>query len=181
MTTPVEMTFTCRTCGSDVDVLSDKQSVDCIVCGAEYVLAGHLCPHCQYYHDTTEGICVNCGTTLSRICRRCQSSNWSGSGYCLNCGSEIDLLSSLSTSQDRSTVDRLSRQMREARDLKKDEEISSAKRMAELLAIEEARQAELRQRFAKQKQQERQMLAIVFGAVAIFLIIIIIFALITSL
>lgn len=181
MTTPVEMTIVCQICGSDVEVVADKPTVVCSVCGTKYVLANHLCPNCQHFHDSAMGMCLECGTPLSRICRNCQSSNWSGTGRCLNCGTEIDLLSSLSTGQDRSTAERLSRQMSEARDLKKDEEISSSRRMAELLAIEEARQAELRQRFAKQKRQESQLLAIVFGAVAIFLLIILIFALITSL
>lgn len=181
MTSEFEMSFTCHSCGSDVDVHSDEPNAACMVCGADHILADHLCPNCQIYHDSSEGLCTACGTALTRICRNCHGSNWSGFGFCLSCGAEIDLLSTLTTSSEKSTADRLSRQMMEAQDIKKIEEQSSNKRMAELLAIEEARQAELRQRIAKQKQQEKQMLAMVFGAVALFLIIVIIFTIMTSL
>jgi hypothetical protein len=70
--------------------------------------------------------------------------------------------------------------MEQASILKQEEEISSKKRMAELLAIEEARQAELRQRIAKQKRQERQLLMIVFGSVLVFLLILVVVAVLST-
>jgi hypothetical protein len=70
--------------------------------------------------------------------------------------------------------------MEQASDLKEEEELSSKKRMAKLIAIEEGRQAELRQRLAKQKRQERQLLMIVFGSVLVFLLILAVVALLST-
>jgi hypothetical protein len=78
------------------------------------------------------------------------------------------------------TADRLNQQMRNAHFIKESERQSSQERMTELIAIEEARQAELKQKAAKQKEQERQMLILVFGVVILFLIFLIIYALVSA-
>jgi hypothetical protein len=78
------------------------------------------------------------------------------------------------------TANRLNRQMSQAQAIKVVEEMASSKRMAELLAIEEARQAEIRQRVTKQKEQERKLLIIVFGAVAFFFILLITYAIVST-
>jgi hypothetical protein len=80
------------------------------------------------------------------------------------------MLSQVEAHASQTTTDRLDRQMLEAQGLKEVEAVASDKRMAELMAIEEARQAELKRQRAKKQQQERQMLIIVFAAVVLFLL-----------
>jgi len=87
------------------------------------------------------------------------------------------MLSQVIATSQQSTPDRLSQQMVDAKSLKKDEAAASDKRMAELMAIEEARQAELRKRRAEQKRQERTMLIVIFAAVLLFLLALASFAL----
>jgi len=52
--------------------------------------------------------------------------------------------------------------------------------MSEMLAIEEARQAQIRQRLAKQRDQERILLIVVFGAVAFFFLLLIAYAILIT-
>ena len=170
----------CPSCSSLIRLGIDDRVLDCVVCGSEHELAGHLCPHCLTYHQEKASICLNCGSALTRICANCHNTNWSGSDKCSDCGHQTDIFVSLSSSVQQTTADRLSRQMDQAQDLKIEEEISSKKRMAELLAIEEARQEELRQQLAKQKQQEKQLLTIVIGSVLVFLIILVVIAVVSS-
>jgi hypothetical protein len=64
-----------------------------------------------------------------------------------------------------------------AKELNEAESAASDRRMAELMAIEEARQAELRHQRAQRKRQERNMLIVVFAAVALFLLVMMLIAL----
>ncbi len=170
----------CPSCSSLIRLGIDDRALNCVVCGSEHELGGHLCPYCLTFHDVLASNCLNCGSALTRICANCQHTNWSGSDICSNCEQETDIFVSLSSSAQKATVNRLSRQMEQASDLKEEEELSSKKRMAELIAIEEGRQAELRQRLAKQKRQERQLLMIVFGSVLVFLLILAVVALLST-
>ncbi len=182
MTEEVYIDAQCPVCSSFIRLgMEDADpALNCLVCGGTYDLAGHLCPNCLRYHEESASNCSNCGSVLSRICSNCQYTNWSGSEICTNCGQRTDIFVSLTSSAQRSTVSRLSKQMEAAKDLKLEEESSSKKRMAELMAIEEARQEELRQRLERQKIQERQLLTIVIGSVLVFLIILVVIALIST-
>jgi hypothetical protein len=70
--------------------------------------------------------------------------------------------------------------MAAAKELNEVESEASDRRMAELMAIEEVRQAELRRQRAKSKSQERTMLIIVFAAVLLFLLILVGYALVSA-
>lgn len=163
------------------DLTLEEPHQDCKVCGSIILLAGHLCPNCHTYHDEEALVCVECGTTLARVCRSCHATNWSGLDICTACGEDLDILTLISNTSGETTSDRLHRQMAEASQIKEIEETASQKRMAELLAIERARQAEIRQRQAKQKEQEKQLLIVVFAAVALFLLALIVYAVISAL
>lgn len=172
----------CPSCNSIIRFSDDvDQLLSCSVCGSEHPMNNHLCPHCLSYHLESSGNCIHCGSSLSRICFSCQTTNWSGAEYCRNCGKPTDIFVSLNVTAQQATVERLSNQMERASELKKEEEFSSKQRMAELFAIEEARQEEIRQRLSKQKQQETQLLMIVFGSVLVFLLVLIIVAIVSSL
>ena len=171
----------CPSCSSLIRLGTDDRALNCSVCGSEHELAGHLCPHCLTYHQEFTTNCQNCDSALSRICTNCRNTNWSGSDKCSNCGQQTDIFVSFGSSVRQTTTERLSRQMEQAQDIKLNEENSSKQRMAELLAIEEARQAELRRQLAKQNKQERQLLTIVIGSVLVFLIVLVVIAVISSL
>ena len=100
----------------------------------------------------------------------CQAVNWTGDSHCILCGENIDLLSSLVSKSRHSTADRLDQQMVTAKELNDAESAASDRRMAELMAIEEARQAELQRQRARRKRQERNMLMVVLIAVLVFLL-----------
>lgn len=172
--------FRCPSCGSVLDVTDCQDEITCTVCNAHFAPAGHLCPACGAYHDEDLAACQTCGTPLVRLCWHCQTANWTGNDICTKCGERIDLLSQLEAKSSQTTPARLSRQMSAARQLNEAESEASSRRMAELMAIEEARQAELHRQRARQKRQERNMLMVVFVAVVIFLIALLAFALVSA-
>ncbi len=170
----------CPSCGSAIDAADQQPEITCTVCSGQFTLAGHLCPTCARYHNEELAACVECGSPLVRLCRNCQTTNWTGDEFCIACDEPIDLLSQVEANSGQSTADRLGQQMLEAEDLKKIEVAAAEKRMAALMAIEEARQAELMQQRKKRQQHERKMLMIVFLAVTVFLLALIGYALLSA-
>ena len=177
---PVILDINCPSCGSQLDITEHQAEITCAVCNNVFVLAGHLCPSCGAYHQEDQAVCLTCGTPLVRLCRHCHTTNWTGDETCIECGERIDLLSQLEAESRQSTPERLSRQMAAAKQLNLSEAEASDRRMAELMAIEEARLAELRRQRAKRGQQERTMLIVVFAAVLIFLLVLLGFALLSA-
>lgn len=181
MTTAEPIHVACPSCNSEVKVNDVSGDSRCTVCGTHFSLRGHLCPRCDSYHQNEGALCLECGNPLTKVCRNCHAVNWSGSVLCYQCDNPIDIVSMVVDGSATTTAKRLRRQMDEAQAIKTAEELASGKRMAELLAIEEARLAELRQRMARQQRQERRLLMIVFGGVALFFIALVIYAVVTSL
>lgn len=162
-------------------ITAERQpELTCTVCSGQFALAGHLCPVCARYHVEEVAACEECGSSLVRLCRNCQTTNWTGDDFCTACDGPINMLSQVEDTSVRSTPDRLSQQMLESEELKELEAASSEKRMAALMAIEEARQAELLQGRIKKQQHERRMLMIVFAAVMVFLLGLIGYALLST-
>lgn len=177
---PTEIEASCPSCGSQISVAEHQAEITCAVCNGHFILAGHLCPSCGTYHQDEQAACLACGTALVRLCRNCHTANWTGDDTCIQCGQRIDLLSQIEAGSAQSTPDRLSQQMAEAKQLNQSEAEASDRRMAELMAIEEARQAELRRQQARRRRQERTMLIVVFVAVLIFLLVMLGFALFSA-
>jgi hypothetical protein len=180
MTGEVNKMINCPFCHVKTQLATKSAILTCTNCSRQISLAGHLCPYCSAYQIEETSTCLDCGETLSIICRQCGTSNWSGSEYCSKCGYEIDTTSSVISSAYLTTAERLNRQMAEARDLKKQEELASRDRMAEMMAAEETRQEEIRLRINDQKEQERWLLIIMFGAVSLFLLGLILYAIIST-
>jgi hypothetical protein len=172
-----ELEISCPSCGSQIELTNHRAEITCAVCNGVFVLAGHLCPSCGNYHQDDHAACLNCGSSLVRLCRYCHTTNWTGDDTCIECGESIDLLSQIEAESRKSTPERLSQQMAAARQLNLVEAQASDRRMAELMAIEEARLAELRRQHARRQRQERTMLTVVFAAVLLFLLILAGFAL----
>lgn len=181
MTTSEPLLVRCPSCNSDVKVDDPSGDSHCLVCGTHFSLRGHLCPRCFTFHQSEGALCLECGNPLTKVCRNCHAVNWSGSEICYRCDNPIDFVAMVVDGSASTTANRLRRQMDEAQAIKTAEELASGKRMAELLAIEEARQAELRQRMARQQSQERKLLIVVFSGVALFFILLVIYVLVTSL
>ena len=180
MTINEQSAFDCPSCNSPINLEENSNNVQCKVCSIQLELRDHLCPQCHSHHADDGVLCHSCGTPLSIICRNCHTSNWSGLKVCEYCGEPIDIIAKVSDRGSTATADRLNSQMSQAQAIKVVEEMASSKRMTELLAIEEARQAEVRQRIAKQNDQERKLLIIVFGAIALFLLILITYAIVST-
>ncbi len=180
MSSEMKQTIACPFCLGLTPLVTNTAVLTCTNCSLQFSLAGHLCPNCFAYQSEETGTCPDCGDSLNIVCRQCGTVNWSGSEICTECGYEIDRSSSMISSAYGTTAERLSRQMEEARELKKQEKIASRNRMAEMMAAEETRQEKIRLRVKKQKEQERWLLIIMFGAVSLFLLGLIIYAIIST-
>lgn len=175
-----ELEITCPSCRNAISIGQNADEVTCGICSEHYHLTGHLCPDCHSYHDSDEFICSSCGTPLSRICQKCRHANWTGFENCTNCGESLDLFSQFAAQKGRSTADRLQEQMADAAALKQVEASASMDRMAKLMAIEMKRQEEAKRQDLRRVQQERKVVAIFGIAIAVFLVVIIVLAIIGS-
>ena len=171
----------CPNCANPIDVREHGQHITCEACGSQFLLQGHLCPQCETYHDDEAILCGQCGYALKRACRKCLTSNWAGDEYCIKCGTAMDILELLNQQYKGATADRLQRQMALARQLKEEEDRASQRRAAEFKALEAERQAEFVARLKVQREKERLLLILTFGAVTLFVIILVIYVLITNL
>jgi hypothetical protein len=118
---------------------------------------------------------------MMQVCQKCYTVNWGGNERCQQCGTDLGILANLEWHTNQATVKRLQEQMEAARRFKEIEGEASNRRMADLTAIEVERQAELRRRMKKQREQERKMLLITFGAVALFLVVVVLYTLLKAL
>jgi hypothetical protein len=180
MTPDEDLQFSCPSCNSEISLEQGIGEVLCKVCGAISELRGHLCPVCLAYQQHEGTLCISCGAPLTRTCQNCFTANWSGAESCNVCGDAIDIIAIIGYKGKLATARRLNKQMDQAQAIKAAEELASNKRMTEMLAIEEARQAQIRQRMAKQKSQERKLLIIVFGGVALFFLFLIAYTIVSS-
>jgi uncharacterized membrane protein len=180
MSSELAQQIACPECHGPIAIDQPGRYVTCDICGRHLLLPGHLCPNCSCYSEIEQALCSQCGVVLNRICPECATANWAGNENCLECGAPLDILDVLGRQGSQATVRRLNQQMSESQRIKEIEQSASEKRMAELLAIEEARQAEIKRRIQKQKEQERQLFILVFAAVTLFLIVLLIYAYIIS-
>lgn len=181
MTDPILEEIACPNCQNPIDVREHGAHVLCDACGSRFILRGRLCPHCNNYHDEELDFCTRCGEPLTRVCRHCGGSNWAGDEYCAMCGAALDIFDLLALQDEQTRHDFMEERRRQIRQMRASEEVASARRMEELVAIEEARQAELRRRLAQQRKQERRLLLTVFAGVAIFILLVALYAVVSLL
>jgi uncharacterized protein YbaR (Trm112 family) len=181
MTNELLTEVACPNCRNPIDVQEHGRHVTCDACGSKFILRGHLCPNCSTYNEKEASVCSQCATALTRICRKCSTVNWAGDEYCANCGNAMDILDFIAGNFALNTADRLLEQRRRAKEIQEIEEIDSNRRMAELMAIENARQAEVRRRIQAQKKQERKLLIMLALGIGLFVIILLFYGLISIL
>jgi hypothetical protein len=177
MTNSFLQEIACPKCLNPIDVRQHGRFVRCEACNSQFILEGHVCPSCFNYHRQEQAFCGRCGGTITRVCRKCHVANWAGDEYCKQCGTALDIFEVLHSHTTQATAERLQQQMDSARHLKEVEAESSRRRMAEFAALEEERLAELRRLQQKQKKEERLMLVITFGAVAVFILMTVLYVL----
>lgn len=176
MTEPILEEVACPNCQNPIDVREHGAHVVCDACGSRFILRGRLCPHCNTYHEEERDFCAQCGEPLTRVCRQCGTDNWAGDEYCAACGAALDIFDLLALQDEQVRHAFLEKRRQQIRQLREREEAASAGRREELEAIEAARQAEVNRRLAQQREQERRLLLIVFAGVAVFVVLLVVYA-----
>jgi hypothetical protein len=163
----------CPNCLHPIDIRQHGRHITCVACHSQFVLDGHICPHCNAYHTQEQPFCGECGLALTRVCEKCHTSNWAGDEYCKHCGTAMDILQLLKKSYAQTTADRLQEQMAWSKEIKAKEEADSQRRMAKMMADEQARLQELARRRTAQRQKDRRLiaLAVLLAFVALVLIL----------
>lgn len=180
MSSEILQQIACPNCQSSIDLREHGQYVTCEACNSQFLLRGRLCPNCHRYHSQETAFCASCGHSLMRACLKCQTSNWAGDEYCANCGNAMDLLELMRVNQKAAREEFMSQRQENARRMKALEEEASQKRMADFLEMEQARQADLRRRLEKQRQQERRIFYFAVGLSLIFITLVALFVLMSS-
>lgn len=163
----------CPNCRHPIDLRTQSSHVTCEACGSQFLREGHFCPHCHAYHEAEQSFCPQCGMPMVRICYRCHSRNGVENEYCQQCGAAMDVLDLLALQQKEARHKAETLRQEQVKQLREQEEAASAKRMAELQAVEAERIALLRQRQQQQKQNDLRLF-IVSTVLFLCLIIVII-------
>jgi hypothetical protein len=170
----------CPNCQSTIQLQGHGQTIVCEACNSQFLLSGHLCPNCQTYHRKETGFCGRCGKAMSRVCGRCQTNNWAGNEYCQNCGEAMDIIDLVTRRHKDAVREQQDRRRLEIARMKQQEEEASRKRMGELMEMERLRMEELKRRLVKERARQQRMLTLTFGLVALFLVIIALYALLNA-
>lgn len=180
MSSDILQEIACPNCQNPIDIREHGRHIQCDACGSQFILNGHLCPQCSSYHHEQETFCRNCGTALARTCRRCKFSNWAGEEYCAQCGEPMDIFDLLSL-QHRD-VRRAMQERREAeiRELRAQEEVAARERLEALEEIEVERRQLVATRLAEQRRQERRLMFFSVTAVAVFVLVVAIYLLLSA-
>ena len=165
----------CPNCRSPIDIRYHGKHVTCDACSSQFLLVGHLCPHCQTYHEKEVSFCGTCGKALNRVCRKCRTPNWAGDEYCHQCGTAMDLLDLITARHQKESAEQMEMRREQIARLKILEEEASRRRMEELMEIEATRREELLRRRNKQKERERMMVIITGIIVAVFILMLLAF------
>jgi uncharacterized protein YbaR (Trm112 family) len=181
MTNELLTEVACPNCRNPIDVREHGRHVTCDACSSQFLLRGHLCPNCASYNVEEASVCGYCSTALTRICRKCTTVNWTGDEYCRQCNNPMDILDLIAGNYAMKTSDRLLEQRHRAREIQAIEEVDSNRRMAELMEIENARQAEVRRRIQAQKKQEQKLFILMGLGIGLFVLILIFYGLISLL
>ena len=167
----------CPNCLAPMELHGRPQHITCDACGSHFLLEGHICPACYTYHREARAICRQCGEALTRVCQKCQAVKWAGDEYCHTCGAALDIFAMLQKVDAKSRAARLAERQTQIRQLKEEEEKASQRRMAELLAVEEERQAELARQTAVSRRRDQQILTAVGVGLLVFVLVILAVAL----
>jgi hypothetical protein len=152
--------------------LENESGAICRYCGTANSVPGTLCPRCEFVNPTGDETCGGCRQALSRKCPKCGVQNWIGLEQCAACGQPLDVVAVAAARWGTDTAGRLNAQQHDAAGLKAQEAADSQRRMAELEAIEERRQALLFETRQRRDAQQRVLLAVVGLSVVGFIVVV---------
>lgn len=177
MSSDILQEISCPNCQNPIDIREHGRHIRCDACNSQFLLNGHLCPQCNSYHREEETFCRQCGAALTRTCLRCKNSNWAGEEYCVRCGEPMDIFELLSLQHRDVRRAKQEQRLDEIRELRALEEAAALERQAAFEALEAERQRILSARLNSQQRQERRLLALSIGGIALFAIIIAVYVL----
>jgi hypothetical protein len=164
----------CTHCqGAGLELENESQAV-CRYCGTANAVAGVVCPRCEFVNPIGEETCGACRQALSRKCPKCGVQNWIGLEACGACGQRLDVVAVAAARWGTDTAGRLNAQQHDAAGLKAQEAADSQRRMAELEAIEERRQALLFETRQRRDAQQRVLLVVVALSVLGFIVVVVV-------
>ncbi len=173
--------FECPNCGSvEMEAGADRR-LSCLYCGSTFGEVTRICPECGHYNEKGVRHCSECGTQIVRDCPVCGADNWALADHCVQCGRNLDLIERMARRWQKTTQERLYERRNAIAALKEGEERASRERMGEFLAAEQARQAALAQARAAQRERDRRLYLVLSVAVLVFLCIMGLTFLLTSL
>src|SRR5438034_1255601 len=132
----------CRAAGLDLET---ESSAICRYCGTVNQINGVICPHCENINPLGAEVCEACHQTLVRRCPNCSTPNWAGAENCIRCQAPLDTMAALGARYRTDTAGRLREQRHDAASIKAKENVDSARRLAEMNAMEDRRQQYLHQ------------------------------------
>jgi hypothetical protein len=168
----------CTNCqGHGLDANSATEAT-CRFCATVNPVDGVICPRCDHVNAAGADACANCRQALSRRCPDCTTPNWTGSENCSQCGRALDAVALISTRFGVDPANRYNELARESAAIKELEAADSDRRMGQLEAIEQRRQALLAEARRRRDSQQRVMgvglAAVVLVAVVVVAVMVII-------
>jgi len=160
----------CPGCGSTSFTADSNRLPVCEYCQVAYGAHGVECDRCGTAYKLTTRRCPTCGAALVCECPVCGTLNPLMAIKCLVCQQTLDAVDQMFARLTRSTTAQLHRTRELGADIKDLEEAASEARLAKMWAEEEERRAELAQARAERQRQERLMITIAIGVVAIIVI-----------
>jgi len=173
--------FECPNCGANDMVASDDQALRCTYCDSTFGEATRICPQCGHYNDHDGRHCAECGMQIVRLCPVCAARNWVLSDHCVQCGRHLDVIDQVVRRLRMTTAERLEQQRAVIGSLKEQEERASQQRMALMLQEERLWQQALAEAQEARRQRDRQIFTLLGVAVAIFVVLVTVLLLVTSL
>lgn len=171
----------CSGCGSpSFSVEPEGNLLRCAYCHTAYPLQEMVCPQCGTPYISGSAYCPSCGFDLVRECRACGAANPYSARVCRICGQNLDILDAVIARAAKQRAEWLREVREEAARIKALEEEASQARMAEMWEAEKQRLEELARARAERDRQQRIIMAIAIGAVALFLLIALIMAFYTT-
>ncbi len=169
----------CPNCGaSQIEATVDGRLV-CAYCDSILGAAAQMCPECGHRNDEGVRYCTECGAQILRECPACGADNWVLADHCRQCGRNLDLIERLAERWKATTQQRLYERQAGMAALKEREEQASARRMAGMMEEERLRLEALAQAEAEQRHKDRQMLAVMAGAL-VFLVLLVVVAIVLA-
>jgi hypothetical protein len=172
--------ITCPACQGERFERNHEGHLICSQCGARYISSSEttLCPACGFANATQ---CANCSTALEKRCQACGKTNPPGSLVCFNCASPLDTLAAVSM--------RIGEGKQQSLELRENVLLNSKgadaqfmqQQRARMDQLERERLAQIQQNAQQNQREQKTLIIIVLGSLAVLIIITLVLASIVAL